>query len=156
MFGTASTRETLETAAELGCDHTINYTEEDFVAVAEEETDDGLDLVLDGVGGETTGRSLDALREFGRMVSYGAASGEPGRPPTDKLLFGNKRVVGYPLGRAIGRQPERVFGAVPELTEMLAEGALVQVGHEFDLADAAEAHEFIEARKSSGKVVLVP
>jgi NADPH2:quinone reductase len=50
-----------------------------------------------------------------------------------------------------------VFGAIPELTEMLAEGVLeVQVGHEFDLEAAAEAHEFIEARKSSGKVVLIP
>jgi len=157
VFGTASTEEKLETATELGCDHPINYTEEDFVEVATAETEYGLDLVLDGIGGETTERSLDALREFGRMVSYGAASGEPGHPPTDELLFGNKRVIGYHLGRAIGLRPNRVLGAVPELTRMLAEGVLeVQVGHEFDLADAAEAHEFIEARKSSGKVVLVP
>jgi NADPH2:quinone reductase len=157
VFGTASTPEKLETAAELGCDHPINYTEEDFVEVARAETDYGLDLVLDGIGGETTERSLDALREFGRMVSYGAASGEPGRPPTDELLFGNKTVIGYHLGRAVARRPGRVFGAIPELTEMLAEGVLeVQVGHEFDLEAAAEAHEFIEARKSSGKVVLIP
>jgi NADPH2:quinone reductase len=157
VFGTASTAEKLETAAALGCDHPINYTEEDFVEVARAETDYGLDLVLDGIGGETTERSLDALREFGRMVSYGAASGEPGRPPTDEILFGNKTVVGYHLGRATARKPGMVFGAVPELTRMLAEGRLeVQVGHEFDLEDAAEAHEFIEGRKSSGKVVLVP
>ena len=157
VFGTASTTEKLETAAELGCDHPIDYTEEDFAEVANAETDYGVDLVLDGVGGETTERSLDALREFGRMVCYGAASGEPGRPPTDEILFGNKTVIGYHLGRAIGRQPGRVFGAVPELTGMLAEGTIeVRVGHEFDLEDAAEAHEFIEARKSSGKVVLVP
>ena len=157
VFGTASTPEKLETAAELGCDHPINYTEEDFVEVAKAETDYGLDLVLDGIGGETTERSLDALREFGRMVSYGAASGQPGRPPTDELLFGNKTVIGYHLGRAAARRPGRVFSAIPELTEMLAEGVLtVQVGHEFDLEDAAEAHEFIENRKSSGKVVLVP
>jgi NADPH2:quinone reductase len=157
VFGTASTAEKLEKARELGCDHPINYTEEDFVEVATAETDYGLDLVLDGVGGETTERSVDALREFGRMVSYGAASGEPGRPPTDELLFGNKTVIGYHLGRATARKPERVFGAVPELTAMLADGTLaVQVGHEFDLDDAAEAHAFIESRQSSGKVVLVP
>jgi NADPH2:quinone reductase len=157
VFGTASTAEKLEKAAALGCDHPINYTEEDFVEAARAGTDYGLDLVLDGIGGETTERSLDALREFGRMVSYGAASGEPGRPPTDELLFGNKTVIGYHLGRALARRPERVLGAVPELTGMLADGTLeVQVGHEFDLEDAAEAHEFIEARRSSGKVVLVP
>ena len=51
----------------------------------------------------------------------------------------------------------RVMGAVPELTQLLGDGTLsVQVGHAFDLADAAEAHQFIEDRKSSGKVVLVP
>jgi NADPH2:quinone reductase len=157
VFGTASTPEKLSKAEALGCDHPINYTEEDFVEVCRAETDYGLDLVLDGIGGETTERSLDALKEFGRMVSYGAASGEPGHPPTDELLFGNKTVIGYHLGRAIERKPMKVMGAVPELTEMLAEGVLeVQVGETFDLADAAEAHEFIEDRKSSGKVVLVP
>jgi NADPH2:quinone reductase len=157
VFGTASTREKLATAAELGCDVPINYTEEDFVDRVREETDYGVDLVLDGVGGDTTEESLDALKEFGRMVSYGAASGRPGRPPTDALLFGNKSVIGYHLGRAINRKPMKVMGAVPELTELLADGTLeVQVGHTFPLEEAAEAHEFIEARKSSGKVVLLP
>jgi len=157
VIGTASTAEKLETAAKLGCDVCINYEEEDFVERVHEETDYGVDLVLDGIGGETTERSLDALAEFGRMVSFGAASGEPGRPPTDRLLFGNKSVVGYHLGRAANRKPMKVMGAVPELTELLADGTLkVQLGHTFDLVEAAEAHEFIEDRKSSGKVVLVP
>jgi NADPH2:quinone reductase len=157
VFGTASTAEKLEKASELGCDVPINYTEEDFVARVREETDYGVDLVLDGIGGDTTEESLDALTEFGRMVSYGAASGRPGRPPTDALLFGNKSVIGYHLGRAIERRPMRVMGAVPELTELLADGTLeVQVGHTFDLEEAAAAHEFIEDRKSSGKVVLLP
>jgi NADPH2:quinone reductase len=157
VFGTASTAEKPETAVELGCDVPINYVEEEFVDRVHEETDHGLDLVLDGVGGDTTEESLNALAEFGRMVSYGAASGRPGRPPTDALLFGNKTVIGYHLGRAMARKPLRVMGAVPELTGMLESGTLeVQVGHVFDLDEAAQAHEFIEDRRSSGKVVLVP
>ncbi|MFC7177560.1 quinone oxidoreductase family protein [Halosegnis marinus] len=157
VIGTASTQEKLDKAAALGCDVGINYEEEDFVERVAEETDYGVDLVLDGVGGETSERSLHALTEFGRMVSYGAASGRPGRPPTNELLFGNKSVIGYHLGRATNRKPMKVMSAVPPLTEMLADGTLeVQVGHTFDLEEAAEAHEFIEARKSSGKVVLVP
>ena len=157
VIGTASTAEKLETARELGCDVGINYEEEDFVERVHEETEYGVDLVLDGVGGDTTERSLDALAEFGRMVSFGAASGRPGRPPTNELLFGNKTVIGYHLGRAANRKPMKVMGAVPELTELLADGTLeVQLGHTFDLADAAEAHRFIENRKSQGKVVLVP
>lgn len=157
VVGTASTQEKLDAAAALGCDVCINYEEEDFVERVNEVTDYGVDLVLDGVGGETTERSLDALKEFGRMVSFGAASGEPGRPPTDQLLFGNKTVVGYHLGRAVNRKPMKVMGAIPPLTEMLEEGTLeVQVGHTFDLEEAQAAHEFIEARKSQGKVILQP
>ena len=158
VIGTASTDEKLAMASDLGMDHGIRYTETDFVDRVDELTDgEGVDLVLDGIGGETTDRSLDALRSFGRMVSFGAASGEPGRPNTADLLFGNKTVIGYHLGRALRRQPMRVMGAVPELTGLLGDGTLeVQVGHTFDLADAAEAHRFIEDRKSSGKVVLVP
>jgi NADPH2:quinone reductase len=158
VIGTASTPEKLETIDRLGADHGIRYTKEDFVERVGEITDgEGVDLVLDGVGGETTDESLDALSSFGRMVSYGAASGEPGRPNTVDLLFGNKRVIGYHLGRAMGAVPKRVMGAVPELSELLASGTLeVQIGHRFGLADAAESHQFIEARKSSGKVILVP
>ena len=158
VIGTASTDEKLARASDLGMDHGIRYTETDFVDRVDEITGgEGVDLVLDGIGGETTDRSLDALRSFGRMVSFGAAAGEPGRPNTADLLFGNKTVVGYHLGRALRQRPMRVMGAVPELTQLLGDGILeVQVGHTFDLADAADAHEFIENRNSSGKVVLVP
>jgi NADPH2:quinone reductase len=157
VFGTASTQEKLDKAAALGCDHPINYTEEDFVEVCKAETDYGVDMVLDGIGGDTTEQSLDALKEFGTLVVYGAASGRPGEPPTDKLLFGNITVEGYHLGRGIERKPMKVMGAVPELTELLGDGTLeVQVGETFDLEDAAEAHQYIEDRKSSGKVVLTP
>ncbi|QLD84557.1 NADPH:quinone oxidoreductase family protein [Natronomonas halophila] len=158
VIGTASTEEKLSMAEDLGLDHPVQYTEEDFVDRVNEITDgEGVDLVLDGIGGDTSDRSLDALTSFGRMVSFGAAAGEPGRPNTADLLFGNKKVIGYHLGRALNEKPMKVMGAVPELTQLLGDGTLeVQVGHTFDLEDAAEAHQFIEDRKSSGKVVLKP
>lgn len=158
VIGTASTEEKLSMADGLGMDHGIRYTEEDFVERVDEITDgEGVDLVLDGIGGDTSNESLDALCSFGRMVSYGAAAGEPGRPNTADLLFGNNRIIGYHLGRAINEKPMRVMGAVPELTELLSEGVLeVQIGHTFELGEAADAHQFIEDRKSSGKVILLP
>jgi len=157
IYGTASTQAKLEKAASLGCDHPINYEEEDFVEVIDEETDYGVDLVLDGVGGETTSESLKALKEFGRMVVFGAASGEPGRPRTDNILFGNQTIIGYHLGRGIARKPMRVLSSVNELSDMLAEGKLdVQFDKAFALEDAAEAHEYVESRQSMGKVVLTP
>jgi NADPH2:quinone reductase len=157
IFGTASTAEKLDRVADLGCNHPINYETDDFVAAVEAETDHGVDLVLDGVGGETTERSLEVLSYFGRMVVYGAASGMPGRLQTDDVLFGNYRIVGYHLGRAIQLRPMEVLGAVPELAEMLEAGDLeVQFDRAFDLTDAAAAHEYIESRQSIGKVVLTP
>lgn len=157
IFGTASTAEKLERAASLGCDHTINYEEEDFVEVIEEKTDHGVDLVLDGVGGDTTSRSLDALSYFGRIVVYGAACGEPGRPRTDNILFGNYTVIGYHLGRAMQLKPMKVLGAVPKLQELLEAGEIqVQFDRAFDLDDAQAAHEYVESRQSIGKVVVTP
>jgi NADPH2:quinone reductase len=157
-FGTASTQEKLELASDLGLDHPIDYTEEDFAERVNELTDgEGVDLVLDGIGGDTSQQSLDCLTHFGRMVSYGAASGEPGHPDTATLLFNNFRVIGYHLGQGMARDPQRVMQAVGPLTELLTEGTLeVIVGETFDLADAAEAHAHIENRESTGKVVLVP
>jgi NADPH2:quinone reductase len=158
VFGTASTEDKLELAAEMGCEHPIQYTEVDVADRVRELTDGaGVDLVLDSVGGETTSRSLACLAPFGRMVSFGAASGEPGRPSTERLLFANQRVIGYHLGRAMDERPGRVLEALPKLTGLLEAGEYRPVvGHEFDLADAAAAHRAIEGRETSGKVVLRP
>lgn len=157
VFGTASTSEKLDLASELGCDHPINYTEADFAEEIEGITDEGPDLVLDGVGGDSFEKSLDALAPFGRIVTYGVASGEPGQVETPEVFFGNASIIGYHLGQASQQASERVFSAVSDLTEGFASGELeVIVGETFDLEDAAEAHRFIENRESSGKVVLVP
>jgi len=158
VFGTASTREKLDLAERLGCDHPINYTETDFREEVDALTDgEGVDLVLDGIGGDTSMESVQALSHFGRMVSYGAASGTPGEVDTGSLLFGNKSVIGFHLGQAMARDPERTYKPVPELSGMLAEGDLeVIVGQTFDLADAKDAHEALESRGTHGKVVLEP
>ncbi|WP_435364606.1 quinone oxidoreductase family protein [Haloarchaeobius sp. DYHT-AS-18] len=158
VFGTASTQEKLDLAADLGCDHPINYTEEDFRPVVLEETDgEGVDLALDGVGDEVFAESVRATKDFGRIVPYGAASGVPGTLDTSEMLFRNQSVTGYHLGKAMQQKPQRVLEAVPDLTQGLESGELeVIVGETFALEDAAEAHEYIEARKSSGKVVLEP
>ncbi len=158
VYGTASTSEKLALAERLGCDHPINYTETDFAEETDGLTDgDGLDLILDGVGGDTFRESVDALAPFGTIVAYGAASGEPGTVDTATLLFGNKSVEGFHLGRTMELDPERVFAAVPELSAMLASGDLeVVVGQTFALADAVDAHRALENRETTGKVVLEP
>ncbi|AXR78437.1 quinone oxidoreductase family protein [Natrarchaeobaculum sulfurireducens] len=158
VFGTASTEEKLELAADLGCDHPINYTETDFREVVEAETDaEGVDLVLESVGDDVFDRSLDAMKHFGRMVTFGVASGVPASAENQRLLFENKTVTGFHLGQAASHDPSKIMKAVPELTQGLTSGDLeVVLGESFALEDAAEAHQYIEDRKSSGKVVLTP
>ncbi|WP_226004325.1 quinone oxidoreductase family protein [Natrinema salinisoli] len=158
VFGTASTQEKLDLAAELGCDHPINYTETDFRETVDEETDgQGVDLVLESVGDDVFDRSLDAMAHFGRMVTYGVASGVPAEVSNRRLLFENKTIKGFHLGQASFRAPNKVMKAIPELTDGFASGDLeIILGQSFDLEDAAEAHQYIEDRKSSGKIVLKP
>ncbi|MFU8867753.1 quinone oxidoreductase family protein [Natronococcus sp.] len=158
VFGTASSEEKLELAADLGCDHPIQYTETDFRETVDEETDGaGVDLVLESVGGDVFERSLDAMAHFGRMVTFGVASGEPASAENRRLLFENKSVRGFHLGQAAMHDPSRIMQAVPDLTEGLASGDLeVIVGESFPLEEAADAHRYIEDRKSSGKVLLKP
>ncbi|WP_265108707.1 quinone oxidoreductase family protein [Halosolutus halophilus] len=158
VFGTASTQEKLDLAAELGCDHPINYTETDFREVVDEETDgEGVDLVLESVGDDVFDRSLDAMAHFGRMVTFGVASGVPASAENQRLLFENKTVKGFHLGQAAYHDPSKIMKAVPDLTQGLTNGDLeVVLGDSFALEDAADAHQYIEDRKSSGKVVLKP
>lgn len=158
IFATASTERKRELAASLGADHTIDYTEVSVPDVIEEHTDGrGVDLVLDGVGGDVFHESLDALAPFGRLVVYGFASGDIAEVDTGRLLFENDWVVGFHLGNARRTDPDLIHGAVPELSEALATGELrVVVGETFPLEAAGEAQESIESRQSTGKVVLEP
>jgi NADPH2:quinone reductase len=159
VFGTASTAEKLVLAAELGADHGIDYTETAFEAEIDRLTDgEGVDLVLDGVGGDVFQRSLEALAPYGSVVTYGAASGEVGRlEDTTELYAGNNAVLGFHLTNTVKKSPERILPAVDELSEKFAAGDLrVVVGETFPLEAAGEAHDRIADRESVGKVVLEP
>lgn len=132
--------------------------EEDFVDRVDELTDgEGVELVLDGVGGDVFHDSLDALTHFGRLVFYGVASGEPPQADMTELLFDNKSLIGFHLGQASYRDPGTAMAPVPELIQLLASGEIaVQLGESFPLAEAAGAHQHIEDRESRGKVLLRP
>ena len=157
VFGTASTAEKRRFAERLGADHTVDYETEDFREAVAEHTEEGVDLVLDGVGGETFDRSLDATRPFGRVVSLGSAGGTDATPDTGRLRSSSVHVVGYHLSRAVERFPGRVHRAAAEVFGLHGAGAVeFVIGERFDLAEAAAAHAHVESRESHGKVVLAP
>lgn len=157
VIGTASTAEKCALIDSLGCRHAINYTNQDFREVVKSLTDgQGCDLVIETVGGEVFDKSLKCLKTRGMLVTLGVASKQPPVVEAVKLLANNWTVAGFHL-MAYTADTAAMAGAIRDLHTWLMEDKLtVVVGHEFPLEKAAEAHQFISDRKSSGKVVLAP
>lgn len=158
VFGTASTDAKLDLATELGATHAINYETADIVDAIDRHTGgDGVDLVLDGVGGDAFYAGLDALGDCGRIVTYGMASGNIPTVAIPRLLFENKSVRGYHLEHALAHATDRVHAGIRGLADRFGAGDIrVVVGDERPLTEAADVHRAIEARETTGKQLLVP
>jgi len=158
IYATASTAGKREFARELGADRAIDYTDRDVAAEIERATGGaGVDLVLDGVGGDAFYAGIEALADAGRIVAFGMASGDVPTVSTPRLLFENQSVIGYHLGHALEQLPGRVRAAVDPLAEAFAAGELsVHVDDVLPLAEAATAHRRLESRETTGKLLLEP
>lgn len=158
VIGTASTEEKLEFARTLGADHGINYEESDVTDTVASLTDgQGVDLVLDGVGGSAFSASVEALSDCGRIVTYGMASGRPGTVATPRLFFSNSAVIGYHLEHGLQHVPQRVQTAQEPLFRLFEENTTtVQIDSTWPLEEAATAYDRLESRNSTGKVIFTP
>ncbi|MGD0853188.1 MAG: zinc-binding alcohol dehydrogenase family protein [Acidimicrobiales bacterium] len=157
VIATASSDERLERLREFGLDDGINYREKDFVVEVRTLTNlKGADVILDSVGGENLQRSLAALAYRGRCVSFGnAGRGGPTKLDTSTLGVSNQSLIGYFLGAELF-VGTRAYAMVAKLLEDVAAGDLrVEIDRRFALADAEEAHAFIESRQAFGRVVLL-
>jgi len=157
IIGTASNAGKLELARRLGADVAINYTEENWAEQVNNATGGkGVDIILEMVGGKVAEQNLQCLAPFGRMVIYGAASGQIAQFSGIQLMYKNQAIIGYWLTSQLNR-PDHITLAVMELMQYLISGKLeIVVGQTFPLAQAAEAHRAIAERKTMGKVVLLP
>ncbi|MEJ1194788.1 quinone oxidoreductase family protein [Pseudarthrobacter sp. CCNWLW207] len=145
-----------ELALEAGADHVLRY--EGFPHHVRELTGGkGVDVVYDGVGRNTFDGSLSCLRTRGTLVLFGAASGAV--PPVDpqRLNAGGSLTLTRPtLGHFLLNEQERRWRS-GEIFAAVANGNLkVRIGATYPLADAARAHEDLEGRRTTGKVILVP
>lgn len=156
VIGTASSQAKLDLARKLGANVTVNYGEQDWYEQVKNATNGrGADIILEMVGGSIADQSLQCLAPFGRMVIYGAASGEIAQFSGVQLMYKNQAIIGYWLTAWMSR-PDRTAAAVQELIRYLASGKLqIIVGQTFPLAQAANAHRSIAERKTTGKVVLL-
>ncbi len=158
IIATAGSAEKLAVAKSLGADELINYTESDWVQKVKEATGGkGVDLVLDGVGGEIFKSNLSILAPFGKLISYGNPSG--GSTLVDAfaaLVNYNHIVQGFGLATYFDK-PDLMQEAYQFLFSNAATGKLkIHIGQSFPLKDAAEAHRQMESRKTTGKTVLIP
>ena len=158
VIGTVSTEEKAELARSYGADHVIRYTEQDFEEETLRITDDvGVDVVYDSVGKDTFDKSLSCLRKRGYMVLYGASSG-PVEPKDPQILNkGGSLFLTRPSLAHYVDEREELLQRARDLFGWIEGGELdVRVDRTFSLAEAPDAHRYMEARKTKGKVLLVP
>jgi NADPH2:quinone reductase len=158
VIGTVGSAEKAALARAHGCDHTIDYTREDFAKRVKELTGGaGVPVVYDSVGKSTWEGSLDCLAPLGLMVSFGNASGPV--PPVDVLSLSRKGslfLTRPTLFNYVARREDLEAGA-RELLEVVGSGRVkVEVGRRWPLERAADAHRALEGRETTGSIVLLP
>jgi NADPH:quinone reductase len=156
VIATTSTEEKAQLAREAGAAEVIGY--DGFADRVKELTDGvGVDVVYDGVGAATFDDSLAALKPRGDMVLYGAASGRV--PPFDpmRLEGGGSLFLTRPGIRHYTATPEELRARARDVFVWISEGKLdVRIGGRYPLAEARRAHEDLEARRTTGKLLLIP
>jgi len=158
VIGTVSTAAKEALAREAGADEVIRYTETDFAEEVKRLTGGvGVAAVYDGVGKDTFDRSLDCLATRGMMALFGASSGPV--PPVDpqRLNVGGSLVLTRPtLGHFIATQEEFRWRCDELFSAITAGRITVRIGARYPLADARQAHEDLEGRRTTGKLLLIP
>lgn len=157
VIGTVSTEDKAALARAHGCTHTIVTAKEDFVARVKELAPGKLPVVYDSVGKDTVPRSLDCLAPRGLLVSFGNASGKP--DPIDLLTLGQKGSLyaTRPSLPSYVASREDLETSARTLFDAIARGWVrPEVRHRYPLEDAREAHRALEARETTGSIVLVP
>lgn len=157
IIATASSTEKLELARQMGADVLVNYTESNWVEQILDATGGkGVDVALEMVGGDVFNKTLKCLATFGRLVVFGAASGEQSKMYPSSLMARNQSVIGFFLPQ-IMRKPELLQPSLVELLTYLGEGKLkLTIGGVFPLEEAADVHRLLQSRKTTGKLLLEP
>jgi NADPH2:quinone reductase len=158
IIGTTSTEEKAALAREAGADEIVLYTKDDFQEGARRITGgEGVSVVYDSVGKTTFLKSLDSLRVRGYMVLFGGSSGPA--PTIDPMILYHKGALFLTrptLAHYVSTR-EELLRRAGEVFAWAAKGELkVRAVHDYPLADAAKAHADLEARRTTGKILLIP
>jgi NADPH:quinone reductase len=155
MYGTSSSEEKLEQVKRLGLQHGINYKQHDYEGAIQELTGgEGVDAVFEMLGGEHTAKSVRCLRDFGRVIVYGNATGQ--RPELDaRALYAKGASVHGLWLTYLSAKHQLMDQAWKQLSAWTAQGHLRPVvGHVLPMDRAQEAYRLLLERRNFGKVVL--
>lgn len=155
MYGTSSSDEKLARVKALGLQHGINYKRNDYEdAVKNLTRGEGVDAVFEMLGGEHTAKSLRCLRDFGRVIQYGTATGKSPKLDLRAMYAKSGMVQGLWL-TYLAQKREIMEPAWQQLSKWIADRKLTpQIGHVFPLDRAIEAYKLLDEGKNYGKVVL--
>lgn len=158
VIATVSTAEKAELSRRAGADLVVRYTSQDFVAEARAFTAGrGVDVAYDSVGKTTWQGSIDSLRPRGSFVLFGASSGP--MPPLDFQVLnakGSLFATRPSLIHYVATREELTERAASLFANVLAGELELRIEHTYPLADAARAHIDLQARATTGKILLLP
>ena len=156
-IGTAGGPEKCKLAKEAGAEFLIDYkdTSKDWLEQVKEITKgEGVAVAYDSVGADTWEKSLQAIRRKGSVIYYGASSGPIPAFPVQKLAAKNARLMRPTLLNYIATREELEYYS-DELFKVLSSGELkIRYHKTYDLKDVAHAHEDLQGRKTTGKLLL--
>ena len=155
MYGTSSSDEKLARVKELGLQHGINYKQRDYEEAVKDLTHgEGVDVVFEMLGGEHTAKSVRCLRDFGRVIVYGNATGQKPELDTRVLYAKGASVHGLWL-TYLSANRDLMNQAWKQLSSWTAQGHLHPViGHVLPMERAVEAYRLLSEGKNFGKVIL--
>ncbi|GAB2851586.1 quinone oxidoreductase [Pseudoduganella ginsengisoli] len=158
LIGTAGSEEKVALAIENGAKHVINYNKENFVERVKEITGgEGVAVVFDSIGKDTFTGSLDCLRPLGTMVSFGNASGPVPPFSLNELQSRGSLFITRPTLMTHTAKRENLEAMAKSLFGVVKSGEVqVPVKQRYNLADVAQAHIDLEARKTTGSTILIP
>ena len=158
VIGTVGNQAKADLAKRFGCDETIIYTEEDFVARTRELTDGkGVQAVYDSIGKDTFMQSLDCLAPRGTMVSFGNATGAVPAFEIGMLAAKGSLKVTRPTLMTYVHDRPMLESMAKDLIARVESGQVkIEVNQRYPLADAAQAHIDLESRQTTGSTVLLP
>ena len=158
LIGTVGSDDKITIAKQNGCDHIINYTNQDFVKELKDITKGvGVSVVYDGVGKNTFQGSVECLKPRGTMVSFGNASGPLDPLNVSKDIQPKSLFFTRPTMKDYYSTRNEVVEGAEELFKQVKFGKIkIKIFKEYDLKEARQAHSDLEARKINGPAILIP